>query len=142
MDSLLATRFGIRAREFSWTLPAADSVEIRYRADAGAMALEGRYLNLDRPWLFENGTGWEDLEGEKRPRPYVQRDVWNVPAGYARLAARPLSASQASGRWSQEGARMRRDFALKESVWPPGDSPEWRAFQESLSRFAVAEACK
>jgi hypothetical protein len=142
MDSVLAGRFGIRARELSWATPAADSVEIRYRADAGAMAWEGKYVNLDRPWLFENGSGREDQEGEKRIGAYVQRDLWTVPPGYARLAARPLAASPASGKWSQAGTVVRREFALGEGAWPPGNSPAWRTFQEAIARFAAAAACK
>jgi hypothetical protein len=142
MDSVLVTRFGIRAREFSWSTPAADSVEIRYRAEAGAMAWEGKSLNLDRPWLFENGTGREDREGERRIRPYAQRDLWTVPPGYARLMAKPLTAPPASGIWSRSGNGIRREFSIGEAAWPPGDSPEWKRFQDALSSFGVAAACK
>lgn len=141
MDSVLATRFGIRAREFSWSTPAGDSVEIRYRADASAMAWEGKSLNLDRPWLFESGKGLEEQDGDRRIRAFSQRDVWTLPRGYAHLLAKPFSDSTASGKWSQSGNAILREFSIRETAWPPGDSPGWTRFREDLSRFGAA-ACK
>jgi hypothetical protein len=142
VDGVLAGRFGIQAREFSWDLPAADSVVLRFTATAEAMVLEGKGLLLDRPRLFEDGLGQEDQEGERHILPFAQTDAWTLPPGYARLSARPLDGAAARGRWTRTGDTVRRDFALDARVWPAADSSGRRAFRETQARFAAAAAWK
>lgn len=140
VSAFLSGRFGIQPSEFSWKQPAADSLEISYAqpADAMSLAAAGQGVKLDLPWLFENGRGEEDQDGERHIPAFEQQDAWILPEGFGKLRKSDLTGDRVTGVWTLSGTEARRALAVSGAGWKAGEIQERRNFRETLERFAVA----
>jgi hypothetical protein len=143
IGNFLAADFGIRATEWDWQSPAADSLSITFAMPAQGMAvrLGAGGVKLDVPTLMGMGSLDLDFDGDRMLTAFEQEDQWILPPGYRKLERRNLSAGPAmaaEGRWTASGEKIRRDFKSQGKVWKAEEKSGLANFLGAVTDFSSA----